>query len=193
MALKSAWKRLMVEYLFTDLVKMSGHACPTIAGSYLICQAALAALYPDTIPIRGEVAVTVFGEVDEGVYGVIGQALSFITGAAPASGFRGLWHKFQRKDMLVFAGKKIDPEAMCFEFRRTDQNRSVLVKFYPQRIPFPAEKGRRLSELMEKVIWEAATEEQRGEFQELWVGRVRDMLMMKKDIDHWLILEERRD
>lgn len=181
-----------VDYRFTDLVKMAGHACPTIAGAFLSCQAALKVLYPGDIPVRGEIAVTVFGEVDEGVYGVIGQAFSYITGAASVSGFRGLGHRFKRKDMLVYKAEKIDPEAKCFEFRRVDQQRSVLVKFYPQRIPLPIDKSRRLTKLMEKVIWEAATDEQKKEFQELWLERVQDMLLKKKDIHHWLVVEERR-
>ncbi len=80
----------VLEYRFADLVKMAGHACPIIAGAFLSCQAALEALYPDAVPVRGEIGVTVFGAMDEGVNGVIGQAFSFITGAAPTSGFRGL-------------------------------------------------------------------------------------------------------
>ncbi len=30
-----------LEYSFVDVVKMAGHACPTIAGAYLSCQKAL--------------------------------------------------------------------------------------------------------------------------------------------------------
>ncbi len=63
----------------------------------------------------------------------------------------------------------------------------MLVKFYPHRVPILPEKAKRLSELLQKVIWEAATEEERGEFQELWMGRVRGMLIERKDIDKWLI------
>lgn len=36
-----------VRYDFTDVVKMAGHACPTVAGAYLCCQAALERLYRD--------------------------------------------------------------------------------------------------------------------------------------------------
>ncbi len=182
----------VLEYRFIDLVKMAGHACPTIAGAFLSCQAALEALYPDAMPVRGEIGVTVFGAMDEGVNGVIGQAFSFITGAAPTSGFRGLGHRFKRKDLLVFRQQDSDQEAKCFEFHRTDQDQSVLVKFYPDRIPSDPEKSRRMSELMVKVIWEAATEQEREEFRGLWMGRVQDMLLGKKDIDRWLIVEKRR-
>lgn len=182
-----------LEYTFIDAVKMAGHACPTVAGAYLSCQKALERLYLDETPVRGEISITVYGEPDEGVYGVIAQVFSFLTGAAPASGFRSLGHKFKRKDLLQFIPDKIDSQAMCFEFRRLDNGKAVLVKFYPRQIPFSAEKAKRLTELLEKVIWEAAKEKEKREFQELWMGRVRDMLLEEKGIDRWLKLEDRRN
>ncbi len=45
----------VLEYSFVDVVKMAGHACPTVAGAYLSCQKALEALYLDEIPVRGEI------------------------------------------------------------------------------------------------------------------------------------------
>ena len=179
------------EYTFIDAVKMAGHACPTVAGAYLSCQKALERLYLDETPVRGEISITVYGEADEGVYGVMAQVFSFLTGAASATGFRGLGHKYKRKDLLKFSPDKIDPQAMCFEFKRLDNGRAVLVKFYPQHIPFPEDKAKRLRELLEKVIWEAARDEERKEFQALWTGKVRDMLVEEKGIERWLKLEER--
>jgi hypothetical protein len=81
---------------------------------------------------------------------------------------------------------------MCFEFSRLDSGEAVLVKLYPQRIPFPESKAKRLQELLELVIWEAAREEQKKEFQELWLEKVKDMLLGRKEIDKWLKIEERR-
>ena len=181
----------VLDYTFLDAVKMAGHACPTVAGAYLSCQKAMEALYPDEIPVRGEIAVTVHGEPDEGVYGVMGQVFTFLTGAAPASGFGGLGYKFKRKDRLTFDPRKIDSQAMCFEFKRLDTNKAVLVKFYPQQIPFTPEKARRMGELMERVLWEAARKEEKAEFQELWMGKVKGMLLEAKDIDKWLKVEIR--
>jgi hypothetical protein len=60
-------------------------------------------------------------------------------------------------------------------------------------IPFSEEKGKRMGELLEKVIWEAAREEEKGEFQGLWTEKVKDMLLEEKDIDRWLTIEERRN
>ncbi len=182
----------VLEYALTDVVKMAGHVCPTISGAYLCCQKALDRLYQDKIPVRGDIAVTVYGEPDEGVYGVIGQVYTFITGAAPNTGFRGLGHKFRRKDLLRFIPEKPDPKAMCFEFKRLDNDRAVLVKFIPGNIPFPEEKAKRLGELLEKVLWEAAKDDERREFQNLWMEKVRVMLLEQSEIDRWLQLKERR-
>ena len=179
----------ILEYSFADAVKMAGHACPTVAGAYMSCRKALDMLYLGEIPVRGEIAVTVYGEPDEGVYGVMAQVFSFLTGAAPDTGFRGLGHKFKRRDLLKFDPGGIEPQTICFEFGRRDNGRAVLVKFYPREIPFPEEKAKRLQELLELVIWDAAKEEQRKEFQELWLEKVKGMLLERREIDRWLHLE----
>jgi formylmethanofuran dehydrogenase subunit E len=183
----------ILEYTFNDTVKMAGHACPTVSAAYLCCQMALENLYADEIPVRGDIAITVYGGPDEGVYGVMGQVFSFLTGAASITGFRGLGHKYRRKDTLRFEPGRIDPEAMCFEFRRLDTNGSVLVKFYPREVPSSEENERRLRELLEKVIWEAAKEEERKEFQDLWMEKVKEMVLDRKDIQDWMQIQERRE
>lgn len=181
----------VLDYSFIDVVKMAGHACPTISAAYLCCQLALAKLYGEAIPVRGAIAVTVHGEPDEGVYGVMAQVFSFLTGAAPSSGFHGLGHRFKRKDLLRFSKEVLDPEAMCFEFKRLDSGKTVLVKLYAKRVPFPAEKQRQIERLMQPVIWEAATEQQKREFQDLWMDKVEQMLLAREGIQDWIRIEER--
>jgi hypothetical protein len=46
--------------------------------------------------------------------------------------------------------------------------------------------------LTEKVVWEAARPEERTEFQDLWMAKVRTMLVEKTGIGSWLTVEERR-
>ena len=181
----------VIEYSFIDTVKMAGHACPTVAAAYLCCQRALERLYPDAIPVRGEVAVTVHGEPDEGVFGVMGQVFSFLTGAAPQSGFKGLGRKFRRKDLLRFEPGGSEPGAICFELERLDTHEAVLVTYRPGRVPVPA-GGERMARLLEKVVWDAAKEEERKEFQELWMERVRLMLVERRNIDQWISIKTRR-
>ena len=141
-------KDAVVEYALTDVVKMAGHVCPTTVGAYLCCQEALKKLYPNEIPVRGDITVTIHGEPHEGVYGVISQIFSFLTGAAPYTGFKGLGHKFRRKDLLKFSPKKSDSTALCFEFGRSDNDKTVFVKFFPSKIPFAEEKASRLRALL---------------------------------------------
>jgi len=181
----------VLEYSFIDAIKMAGHVCPTVTGAYVICQEALARLYEGEIPIRGEIAVKVYGESDEGVYGVMGQVITLITGAAPQTGFNGLWNKFKRKDLLEFVPEKVDLDSMSFEFKRMDREQSVLISFYPGKIPFPTDKSMRIKELLEKVIWETADNREQREFQVLWIEKVKLMIADRKDIDNWLKIEKR--
>jgi len=183
----------VLEYTFIETVKMAGHACPTVTGAYMSCQEALNLLYQDGIPIRGNIAVTIYGDPDEGVYGVIGQVFSFLTGAASTSGFKGLAQKFKRRDLLQFSSEKIDSEAMCFEFKRLDNEARVLVRFYSQKIPYPTEKAIKLNELMKKVLWDKASDAEKKELQDLFIGKVRVMLVERKEIQNWLVREDRTE
>ncbi|MDP6156165.1 MAG: FmdE family protein [Candidatus Thermoplasmatota archaeon] len=182
----------ILAYGYSDVVKLTGHACPTTAGAYLCCKKALEELYPDEIPTRGEISVKVHGEPDEATYGVMAQVITLITGAAGVSGFKGLGHEYRRKDLLQFTIDSHMQDGMSFEFQRRDNGSAVLVKFHPERIPFPADKGRRLRELLEKIIWEAAKESEKKEFQEIWREKIAAMLIEEKDIKKWLVIEKRR-
>lgn len=69
-----------------------------------------------------------------------------------------------------------------FSVQEIGLGKAILVKFYPRQVPFPQEKQKRLEELLEKVIWEAAKEEEKKEWQDLWMEKVKDMLLGKKAI-----------
>ena len=176
----------VVEYTFVEVVKLAGHVCPATAGTYLFCREALKKLYPDEIPIRGDITISVHGEPQEGVYGVVSQILSFLTGAAPATGFKGLGNKFIRQDLLKFHPKKTDSTALCFEFGRLDSDKTVFVEFSPEKIPFAPEKAKRLGQLMGRVIGEIAEEDEIKEFQDLWLEKVRDMIFEREKMNQWI-------
>ncbi len=180
----------VLKYTFIDAVKMAGHACPTVAGSYLICQAALKNLFGGEVPVRGNVAVTVYGEPDEGGYGVMAQVFSFLTGAASVTGFKGLGPKFGRKDLLTFSDETPDSTALCFKFIRLDNTKAIMVKFIPGMIPFPEEKSHRLGILMGRVLSGNANSEETDEFRDLWMEKVEAMLVNRKGIEDWLKIEK---
>lgn len=180
----------VLEYTYLDTIKAAGHACPTVTGAWLCCTEAMKKLYPDSVPVRGEISVTVYGAPDEGVNGVMGQVYSYITGAAPETGFKGLGPKFRRKGLLTYSDEEVDPQAACFEFGRLDTGKTVLVKFYPWLIPFDAEKAQRVGELIEKVVIGSASASERQEFQDLWMEKIEGMVVARREIDSWLKVEE---
>lgn len=184
---------VILEYRYTDVVKLAGHSCPTVTGAWLCCFEALRKLYPDKIPVRGEISITVYGEPDEGVYGVMSQVFGFVTGAATVTGFKGLGPLFRRKDLLEFSSEKPDPKALCFRFTRMDNGKAVMVKFYPWLIPLPPEKARKTAELMENVVSGKAGARERKAFQDLWMEKIQLMLTERKEIEDWLKVEEDLD
>ena len=78
---------------------------------------------------------------------------------------------------------------MCFEFGRSDSDKTVFVKFFPSKIPFAEQKASRLRVLLEKVILETAKDKEKTEFQDLWMGKVRDMILEKKEMNEWINIE----
>lgn len=181
----------VLHYTYVDVVKLAGHACPTTAAAYECCRAALARLYPGETPVRGEIEVTVYGEPDDGVYGVIGRVFSLITGAAPETGFKGLATFFRRKDLLRYDPASPDAEAMCFQFRRKDNGKAVLCRIRADEMPSLApEDAGRVGGLLKKVLWEAATEDESEAFRALWRRNVAAVFESAQQENQWLTVEE---
>jgi len=179
----------VLEYTFIETVKAAGHACPTVTGAFLCCQAALDTIYPDAVPERGNIAITVYGEPGEGALGVMAQVFTFITGAAPETGFKGLGPRFKRKDLLRFKPDESGDEAASFHFERLDTGNAVVVKFHPWLIPYPEEKAKQLARLMQLVVMGAADADECREFQNLWTDKIRAMVIEHEEIDNWLKVE----
>ncbi len=177
----------IVEYSFKDIIKFAGHPCPTVTGAYLCCKKALEKLYSKEIPVRGNISVVIHGEPDEGVYGVISQVFSFITGAASSTGFKGLGTLFKRKDLLQFSNNKETEECLKFEFKRNDNGKSVIVSFLPQNIPDNPEESSKINQLLQKVLWDAAKKEEIKTFQDLWMKKIERMLN-EEYIDRWMVI-----
>jgi len=181
----------VVEYCFADVVKMAGHGCPTVSMAFVACKHAVRALFPDGVGVRGAISVLVRGERDDGVYGVISQVFSLITGACPETGFKGLGGLHRRNNLLRFGAKESDRFSQ-FDFTRTDAKVTCTVTLMPAALPAlaPAEEAR-LSELLAKNVWEAATKQEQTEFRGLWMKRVRMIALEEKDRESWLKVETR--
>jgi hypothetical protein len=159
----------IITYSYTDVIKLAGHSCPTVAGAYLMVQEGLRALYGDALPVRGEIKVLMSGTLGEGVVGVIANVASMITGATDDGGFHGLNGKFDRRNLLFY---EVDIRGeMALE--RVDTGVRVILSYDPSSILPDVQ----MKELMMKVMSGSADEQDRKDFGELWQDRVRRIML----------------
>lgn len=161
----------LITYRYIDAVRLAGHSCPTVAGAYLMTRRALALLYPDRIPERGEVQVRFSAAADEGVTGVIGNVVSLVTGAAGPGGFKGIGGHFGRQNLMHFSSA---PEGEV-AFERLDNGTSVRLATHLNRVEADPQTGK----LLRKILEGLATQDEASKFAALWQERVRRIL-----IDH---------
>ena len=174
----------LIEYGYADAVRLAGHSCPTVAGAYLMARAGLRTLYPDTLPERGGVVVTMGAAEVEGTTGVIAQVFTLVTGAAANNGFHGIGGQHARHNLLRYGGGDRNSIA---SFRRADNGDSVHLSLDLSAIP-PAPQ---LRELMVRALAADATGEERAAFGSVWQDRVRRLLLEHAD-DPNVIRVERR-
>jgi len=158
-------------YRFDDAVKLAGHACPTVAGAFLMARRAVELLYRDELPRRGDLRVTLHGRPDEGVNGPISQVLTLVTGAAPENGFHGLGGRHVRMGLMTFAG---DGAAFAagVTFERIATGERVTLSYDPSAIPPAATMGADL----QAVLSGAADDSVYQRFRNAWRGRVERIL-----------------
>lgn len=159
----------VLEYAYADIVKLAGHSCPTVASAYLMARAALYALFPGTLAERGAVRVAMPEPADEGVSGVMGNVISFVTGAAGEGGFHGIGSRFDRRELLSYGAADL---AGGVRFTRIDTGAAVGVQARAERVPGDP----RIRELIPRCMAGAATPEEAHLFRTLWQDRVRRLL-----------------
>lgn len=158
----------LFHYRFDDVVKVSGHACPTVAGAFLMTIRALGALYGGETPVRGGIEVSIPGAEDQGVNGPISQVFSLLTGAAGRNGFQGLGGQHARHGLLRFEAGT----GSGFGFRRRDTGAQVRVGYDPSAIP--PHPG--MMPLMQRILQGDGDPALRQEFRTLWRDRVIGIL-----------------
>lgn len=162
----------LIEYGYTDAVKLAGHSCPTVAGAYLMTLRALASLYPGSTPERGGIRLESSAAAADGTAGVTAAVAGLLTGAAGEGGFKGLGGRFSRRNLLVFAAD-VDGE---LRYTRLDTGARVTARYHPEVVPPPPE----LQALMPGIAGGSANDEDRAAFGRLWQMRVKRIL-----IDHF--------
>lgn len=157
-----------LEYAYLDAVKLAGHSCPTVAGTWLMAVKALAHLYGSELPERGAIRVLLPGAADEGVTGVMAQVLTLVTGAAAEGGFKGIAGRFSRRDLLRF-GADVDGD---IAFERVDTGQRVTASFDASVVPLDAAA----QQIAPQVLRGQADADTTRAFGRLWQERVERIL-----------------
>ncbi len=160
----------VIRYGYYDAVKLAGHSCPTVACAYWSTYRALSFLYPDTLPVRGDIRVEFSQDSTSGVTGVIANVVSMLTGAMSDNGFKGIGGRFDRRKKLYFSVADLQAE---IRYTRLDTMQSVNVTANPQLVP----ASPRLPGLMSACLSGSATPAEAREFGQLWQARVRSILL----------------
>ncbi|MDO9052775.1 MAG: hypothetical protein Q7U37_02420 [Gallionella sp.] len=163
----------ILQYGYLDAVRLAGHSCPTVAAAYWSTYKALALLYPDTMPVRGDIRVAFRLGNTSGVTGVIANVVSMLTGAMSDNGFKGLGGRFDRRERLFFT-QDIQGE---IRYTRLDTGQAVELAFNLQLVP----AAPRLSALMAACLSGSASQTEIAEFRQLWQERVRRILLEHGD------------
>lgn len=160
----------LMEYSFSDVVKATGHGCPTVAGAYMMCVNALSRLYPiKEIPVRGNIQVYLAARDSDGANGVTGSVFTYLLGAAGDGGFKGLGGQYGRNNLIHY-GAPIKSTVML---KRLDNGAEVSVDYNPSLVSGDP----RVSGLIGKVLNNLATAEDKQLLHELWNARVQKLLI----------------
>jgi hypothetical protein len=167
-----------VPYYYEEAVKLAGHSCGATAGAWVITRKALGILYPDgEIPVRGQIFVEAPGAEDEWFVGVFGEIITYITGAAPKTGFIG--SDFAVNDLFVRQNKMIYSEEPTGQlppmrewiFTRLDTGAKVGVKFNLVLIIPPPTPAR--MKMGENMALGEITPEEAADYIKYWNDRTR--------------------
>lgn len=158
-----------LDYHFADAVRLTGHACPTVAGAWLTACGALQALYPETLPVRGQIDVAFGDSESQGVTGVIASVLGLLTGAAGRGGFSGLGGHFNRRELLQFGVAGVSQ----VRFHRRDTGLTADCRLSLAAAPADPVTG----QLLARLLSGDNSPDLAGEFHRLWLARVERILL----------------
>ena len=131
-----------VPYYYAEAVKLSGHSCGAVTGAWTITRKALEELYPNETPVRGQIKIVAPGAKDEWFVGVFGEVMTYITGAAPESGFPGaeFGNDYNRRNLMIYQKEPsgTPPPKMVWIFERIDTGAKVSVQFDVSKVKPPA-------------------------------------------------------
>jgi len=164
-----------IPYYYEEASKLAGHSCMVVSSAWMMTKLALEALYPNgEVPVRGQIQIESPGSEDEWNIGVFGEVMTYITGAAPKTGFSGsVFAKGNplttRRNKLLFTDEPVGtaPPQMQWVFTRLDTGKSVAVSWNITKVQ-PAISEKTLTEPGNALASGSATPEEVAEFNKNW-------------------------
>lgn len=169
-ALLGASSEGLLHYRYEDAVRLAGHSCPTVAGTYVLASRMLRRLYPDGPPQRGSLRVEFRRGETEGTVGVQAAVFGLLTGAAGPGGFKGLGGAYGRCGRLGFAIADVPGDV-----RLTRDDTGARCTASLDLGPVPGDPA--LARLLGGILAGEAGAEQRAEFAARWQARVERLLL----------------
>ena len=169
-----ATKDGIIEITYIDCVKLAGHSCPTVAGSYILTKVALKHLFGSNTPVRSSFKISIKEPKSSGVNGVIGNVIGFICGCSDEGGFSGIGGKFNKKNLLSYGNSS---QKGLVRFELLDGSKSIELNLDTSTVP----GNPKMKELMQKALMGSATSKELEEFQNMWQERVKFMLLNKNE------------
>jgi hypothetical protein len=171
---------------------MAGHSCSAVAGAWTITRKALEALYPKEIPERGKILVEAPGAEDEGVVGVFGEVITYVTGASPGTGFPGgpFGKGYNRRNLLRYKEEPANTPLtkMVWVFRRLDTGAEIGVRYDLSMLrPAGTPEHRAVAG---KLARGEATPEEAAKWKEYWNARVRFIFENADTLEGFFTLTE---
>ncbi len=155
-----------IEFTYTEIVKIAGHSCPTVAGAYLMTYKGLKELYSEgEIPLRGEIKVEFRDDKKDNVIGVYANVISSILGSNDEGGFKGIGNKYSRNNLISFNN---NIEGLV-RFTRLDNNKSIEISYNPNIIPMEDW----MKKLFHKLASSSLSESELSKFKKGWQDRVK--------------------
>lgn len=181
-----------IPYKYEEAVKLAGHSCGAVAGAWNITRKALETLYPNEVPVRGQIKITAPGGEDEWIIGVFGEIMMYITGAAPKSGFPGgeFGPKYSRRNKLEFQAEfsNLQPFELVWTFERIDNGAKVKVRYDVRKVIPQATPERKA--MNKKMAEGSVTPEEASEWIEYWNARVKFVFENADTLEGLIIVEQ---
>jgi formylmethanofuran dehydrogenase subunit E len=172
-AFLGATKGGIIEISYLDCVKLAGHSCPTVAGSYIVAKVATNRLFNGQTIKRSALKISFKESKDSGVTGVIGTVIGYILGCNDEGGFSGIGGKFNRANLLSYNNSE---QKGSIKFTNIYTDESIELNLDTSKVPGDPS----MRELMQKSLMGAASKEEMLKFQQLWQDRVEYMLLNRQ-------------